>query len=83
MPKFDSKISLGNILTIICGLFVAIGWFVSIESANAKRDEKFVYLERRVEKTEALAVDIQTIKVDVGRVQEKQDMMLQILRERR
>lgn len=82
MPTIDSRISLGNILTILAGIVVAIGWFASMQVANATRDEKVKFLETRVVKTESLSKDIQMIKVDLSRVQEKQDVMLDILKNR-
>lgn len=82
MFNFDNRVSLGNVLTILGGIAVAAGWFASVESADAKRDEKFNSLERRVELTETMAKDIQKIKVDVGRVQQTQNIMLGLMRDR-
>jgi len=85
MPKLkiDPRISWGNIITIICGFFVVIGWFVAMETANAGRDSKIGVLEEKVTKIESIEKRMQEVQVTVGRVQEKQDLMLQILRDRR
>lgn len=83
MPRFDSTITWGNLLTIACGIIVAISWFVMIETANAKRDQAAIYLEKRVTKNETMTSAVQEIKIDIAKVQEKQDIMLQLLRDRR
>ena len=73
---FDPRISVGNLLTMACGIMVFVVWFVMIETANAERDLKITTLERRVTKNDKMHEDIQTIKVDIGRA-------LAILEERR
>ena len=78
--RWDGSISTGNIITILCGVLVAIAWFASIESANAKRDEKIFFLEKRVSKNEGMSDDIRVLDVKIGRVEEKQDITLELLR---
>lgn len=70
--SFNPSISLGNLLTIVGLLMAIIGVYVSIETANAKRDEKLVYFDQRITKNEGIQKDVQDIKVQMGKLQEGQ-----------
>lgn len=81
MPKFEPIISTGNIITIAFGCIALFGLWVDKQVAFAKQEEKIISMERRVGKNESMSKDIQDIKVDVGKVQANQDIMLQLLRD--
>ena len=70
--EFDFKISLGNILTIFGGIVVAIMGIMSIETANAKRDEKISVFDTRLAKIETTQETIIMLREDVARIQENQ-----------
>jgi len=83
MPKFESTISMGNIITIVFGFIALFTLWVDKEVAFAKQETRLASVERRVDKNEAMKKDIQEIKVDVGKVQANQSIMLQLLRDGR
>lgn len=70
--KFDFTISVGNILTIVAGILVAITAITSIEIANAERDQKIASLDTRIIKNEKVQNDIIIVKQDVIRIQVNQ-----------
>lgn len=82
MPKFEPIISAGNLITIAFGFIALFGLWVDKEVAFARQEIKLESIEKRVEKNEDMSKDIQTIKVDVGKVQANQNIMLQLLRDR-
>jgi hypothetical protein len=63
---------MGNILTILGGIVVATMGIISIETANAKRDEKLLTLENRVSRNEVIKDHVVKVKEDVIRIQVNQ-----------
>lgn len=78
-PKFDFTISLGNIITVFCGIMATIVWFASVETANAKRDIKVDNLQVQVTKNSLIRDDINAVRLQMSRIhvnQENQEKML-------
>ncbi len=70
--KFDFTISVGNVLTMLGGIMVAIMAITSIEIANAERDQKIASLDTRIIRNEKIQKDMIVVKEDVIRIQVNQ-----------
>lgn len=79
--EFNYTISVGNILTIFGGIVVAVMAIISIETANARRDEKLTVLDERVNKTDDMRKDIGSIMTDVAVLKSGQDSQSKLLHE--
>lgn len=77
------KISFGvPALTIV--LIFIIGYLMDTSAANAKRDDRIEYNEKRQEKQEIIQKDtnrvVQTLHVTSARMEEKLDLLIQLRR---
>lgn len=71
--KFDFTVSMGNLLTILGGVIVAVMAYDSIEAANAARDVRVDHLAEKVRKNELIKEDVTVIREDTIRLQVGQD----------
>lgn len=71
--KFERVITTGNVLTILGGLCVVFGVFVSNQVADAKRDEQMAALEKKVAENAIVKEDLTKVKVAIGKMQANQE----------